>query len=128
MICFLFQKFRNISWWNEFFFVTLRIDKLCFLKMEEIYNLVFELEKKVLILKEKNEFLSKEISLLRNDFLLLEEKKNQIQADLEKKSTEYEILKLAKKLGNTPEERNQAKSKINWLIKEIDACILQLSK
>ena len=52
-------------------------------------------------------------------------KEKQLFNDLEKK---HQSLKIAKTIEGSKEDRRETKLKINALIREIDACIVQLSE
>tara|TARA_R110001583_G_scaffold58101_1_gene173419 strand:+ start:1498 stop:1788 length:291 start_codon:yes stop_codon:yes gene_type:complete len=72
-------------------------------------------------LKEENEILYNKIAVLENQ--IAEEK--QFINEIEKK---YQILKIAKTIEGSKEDRRETKLKINTLIREIDNCIAQLSE
>lgn len=93
-------------------------------KISQVVNLV-EDKLKVLLenynfLQEENEFLRAKLSILENQ--LTAEK--QLSKQLE---NEYQVLKIAKTIEGSREDRKETKLKINALIREIDACIVQLS-
>jgi cell division septum initiation protein DivIVA len=72
-------------------------------------------------LKEENEFLYKKIAGLESQ--IAKEKQNFI--DIE---NQYQLLKVAKTIEGSKEDSRETKLKINALIREIDACIAQLSE
>ena len=91
----------------------------------EAVNLV---ENKLKILLENYNFLKEENDLLYNKLAVLENqitKEKQLYNDLEKK---HQALKIAKTIEGSKEDRRETKLKINALIREIDACIVQLSE
>ena len=93
-------------------------------KISQVVNLV-EDKLKVLLenynfLQEENEFLRAKLSILENQ--LTAEK--QLSKQLE---NEYQVLKIAKTIEGSREDRKETKLKINALIREIDTCIVQLS-
>lgn len=91
----------------------------------ETVNLV---ENKLKILLENYNFLKEENDLLYNKLAVLENqitKEKQLYNDLEKK---HQSLKIAKTIEGSKEDRRETKLKINALIREIDACIVQLSE
>ena len=91
----------------------------------ETVNLV---ENKLKILLENYNFLKEENDLLYNKLAVLENqitKEKQLFNDLEKK---HQSLKIAKTIEGSKEDRRETKLKINALIREIDACIVQLSE
>ena len=71
-------------------------------------------------LKEENEALLQNNTKLQ---FLLQEKEQQIQ----KQNEEYGLLKVAKTIEGSKENKRNTKLKINALIREIDKCIIQLS-
>lgn len=91
----------------------------------EVVNLV---ENKLKILLENYNFLIEENDLLLNKLAVLESemsKEKQLYKNLEKK---YQVLKIAKTIEGSKEDRRETKLKINALIREIDTCITQLSE
>ena len=91
----------------------------------EVVNLVENKLKKLLenynFLKEENEFLLNKLASLEHK--ITQEK--QLNNELEKK---YQVLKIAKTIEGSKENRRETKLKINALIREIDTCITQLSE
>lgn len=91
----------------------------------QVVNLV-EDKLKVLLenynfLKEENELLYKKIAALETQIA----KEKQLNSDVEK---QYQLLKIAKTIEGSKEDTRETKLKINALIREIDACIAQLSE
>jgi len=74
-----------------------------------------------IFLKEENELLYSKIATLEHQI----DKEVQLFNDIEKK---YQTLKIAKTLEGSKEDRRETKLKINALIREVDACISQLSE
>ena len=72
-------------------------------------------------LKEENELLYKKITTLETQIT----KEKQINSEIEK---QYQLLKIAKTIEGSKEDTRETKLKINALIREIDACIVQLSE
>jgi len=91
----------------------------------EVVNLVEDKLKALLenyiFLKEESELLYNKVAVLENQ--IAEEK--QLFNELEKK---YQILKIAKTIEGSKEDRRETKLKINALIREVDLCINQLSE
>jgi hypothetical protein len=91
----------------------------------ETVNLV---ESKLKILLENYNFLKEENDLLYSKLAVLENqitKEKQLFNELENK---YQTLKIAKTIEGSKENTRETKLKINALIREIDACIVQLSE
>ena len=91
----------------------------------ETVNLV---ESKLKILLENYNFLKEENDLLYSKLAVLENqitKEKQLFNELENK---YQTLKIAKTIEGSKEDTRETKLKINALIREIDACIVQLSE
>ena len=91
----------------------------------ETVNLV---ESKLKILLENYNFLKEENDLLYSKLAVLENqitKEKQLFNELENK---HQTLKIAKTIEGSKEDTRETKLKINALIREIDACIVQLSK
>ncbi|MGV6846591.1 MAG: hypothetical protein ACWA42_10745 [Lutibacter sp.] len=86
-----------------------------------VENKIQHLLKKYNFLKQENDFLIRKISDLENQ--LAQDKI--IYSDLLEK---YKSLKFAKTIEGSKEDRRETKLKINALIREVDACIQQLSE
>lgn len=96
--------------------------------MSDITNVVNLVENKLKILLENYNFLKEENDYLLNKLASLEQKitqEKQLNNELEKK---YQVLKIAKTIEGSKEDRRETKLKINALIREIDTCITQLSE
>lgn len=91
----------------------------------QVVNLVENKLKKLLerysFLKEENEFLQTKITTLEQQIA----KEKQLFHEVEKK---YQTLKIAKTIEGSKEDRRETKLKINALIREVDACIAELSE
>jgi len=72
-------------------------------------------------LEQKNEQLQKELSKLQNRLNLLEQERLEL-------SQKNEQLRLANQFLSGQDENQEAKQKINSLIREIDKCIALLNK
>jgi hypothetical protein len=94
-------------------------------KIIEATNLLEDKFEKLLevyvFLKEENEFLYQRVVGLENQ---LTEKTEQ----LNEKESSYQLLKIAKTIEGSNESTRETKLKINALIREVDKCIVQLSK
>ena len=93
--------------------------------LTQVVNLV---EEKLKSLLENYSFLKEENELLYNKITTLEyqiAKDAQVFDEIEKK---YQTLKFAKTIEGSKEDRRETKLKINALIREVDACIVQLSE
>jgi hypothetical protein len=96
--------------------------------MSTITQVVNLVENKLKILLENYNFLKEENDLLYSKLAVLENeitKEKQLFNELEKK---YQTLKIAKTIEGSKENSRETKLKINALIREIDACIVQLSE
>ncbi|MBG7628822.1 MAG: hypothetical protein IZT56_00165 [Bacteroidetes bacterium] len=96
--------------------------------MSTITEAVDLVENKLKILLENYNFLKEENDLLYSKLAVLENqnaKEKQLLNELENK---YQTLKIAKTIEGSKENTRETKLKINALIREIDACIVQLSE
>jgi len=96
--------------------------------MSTIKEAVDLVENKLKILLENYNFLKEENDLLYSKLAVLENqnaKEKQLLNELENK---YQTLKIAKTIQGSKENTRETKLKINALIREIDACIVQLSE
>ena len=71
-------------------------------------------------LKEENEFLHQKLTNLETQLL-------ENQQQLEEKDKTYQLLKIAKTIEGSKENKRETKLKINALIRDIDKCIVQLN-
>ena len=96
--------------------------------MSNLNGVVNLFEKKLKTLLENYNFLKEENEILYNKIAILENqitKEKQVNIEIENK---YQILKIAKTIEGSKEDRRETKLKINALIREIDTCITQLSE
>jgi len=96
--------------------------------MSSITETVNFVENKLKILLETYNFIKEENDLLYNKLTVLENqitKEKQLFNELENK---HQTLKIAKTIEGSKEDTRETKLKINALIREIDACIVQLSE
>lgn len=96
--------------------------------MNNIAQAVNLVENKLEILLENYNFLKEENEFLHNKVAVLE---NQVAEETQKFNTienKFQALKIAKTIEGSKEDRRETKLKINALIREIDACITQLSE
>ena len=91
----------------------------------EVVNLV---ENKLKILLENYNFLKEENDLLLNKLAVLENEKSKEKELFKSLEKKYQVLKIAKTIEGSKEDRRETKLKINALIREIDTCITQLSE
>lgn len=96
--------------------------------MSSITQVVNSVENKLKMLLENYNFLKEENELLYKKIATLEAqvaKEKQLNSEVEK---QYQLLKIAKTIEGSKEDTRETKLKINALIREIDACIAQLSE
>jgi chromosome segregation ATPase len=96
--------------------------------MSTVTQVVNLIEEKLNSLLENYTFLKEENELLYSKITTLEHqiaKDEQLFNEIEKK---YQTLKIAKTLEGSKEDRRETKLKINASIREVDACISQLSE
>lgn len=80
-----------------------------------------KLMQKYNFLKEENELLYKKLAEMERKITL----EKQLNNDL---SNKYELLKIAKTIEGSKENKKETKLKINALVREIDLCIAQLNE
>ena len=95
--------------------------------MSNISQLVDLIEAKTVLLKKNIEALKEENESLKCINGLLEEKK-ECEHNLSELKKQNDALKVANRILGSKEHKTETKQKINALIREIDACIAQLSK
>lgn len=93
-----------------------------------IGELVILLEGKAVSLTEKVNELKSENQELKRIIEELSVQKESLLSEVAKWQDRVEALKMANSILGSNENKTQAKLKINALIREIDACIVQLSK
>ncbi|MFJ1424694.1 hypothetical protein ACILD6_01190 [Capnocytophaga canimorsus] len=96
--------------------------------MGHTYQLVESLKQKVVSLGKQFESLREENQNLRSSIESLEQKKSEFEKQLILWRERYDTLKVANSILGSNENKTEAKLKINALIREIDACIVQLSE
>ena len=95
--------------------------------MSDIHNLVELLEQKIVLIQEKIELLTQEKLALNIQLSQMEAEHSQLQEEANKWKKKYESLKIANTILGSDKNKTETKFKINALIREIDACIIQLS-
>lgn len=95
--------------------------------MDKINTLVAELELKLPLLVTKIKGLEQENDTLKAKIVQMNEEKQQLKETVQKYKEKYDALKVANTILGSHEDKTEAKLKINALIREIDACIAQLS-
>lgn len=96
--------------------------------MSSLTQVVNLLEDKLNDLLENYKFLKEENELLFSKLATLEHQKVMDLQKFEELKTKYQTLKIAKTIEGSREDRRETKLKINALIREVDACIAQLSE
>ena len=96
--------------------------------MSSISELADLLTDRVLLLKEKIDKLEQENDKLRREVLQLEQAELRAKEETAEVKGENEALKVANRILGSKDHKKETKLKINSLIREIDACIVQLSK
>ena len=86
------------------------------------------LESKIILLLNKLKRNHLDLKTLRDQNLLLEFQKNELENQIKSFKEENKSLKIANNLLGSNEGRTQTKAKINSLIKEVDYCISQLTE
>lgn len=84
------------------------------------------LENKVLIINQKYKSLVHDYAKLMEKYTLLEAKYDEEREKNQKLLEEQKKIKLESAISGNPEHNRLMKSHINRLIKEIDACMVQL--
>lgn len=95
--------------------------------MDKINTLVAKLELKLPLLVTKIKGLEQENDTLKAKIVQMNEEKQQLKETVHKYKEKYDALKVANTILGSDEDKTEAKLKINALIREIDACIAQLS-
>ncbi|MDO4782943.1 MAG: hypothetical protein Q4A09_06990 [Capnocytophaga felis] len=96
--------------------------------MSNISNLVELLEEKATSLKGKVDRLKSENQKLIQTIEILTQEKEILEKEILVWKEKNEAAKIANSILGSNENKTKAKLKINALIREIDACIAQLSK
>jgi hypothetical protein len=98
------------------------------LHMSDLKEIVGSLENKVSKLVNYLEGLKKDKSTLNNEFLSMSEAHEKALSNATYWEEKYNALKLAQSMLGSDQNTTEAKLKINTLIKELDYCIVALSK
>ena len=96
--------------------------------MSSISQLVDLVEEKVLLLRSEKVHLEAENETLRRNIAKLHTEKEAAENSLQELKKQNDALKVSNRILGSKEHTTETKLKINALIKEIDACILQLLK
>lgn len=96
--------------------------------MSELNQIIDSIEIKFAKLIQKLSTLESSNNDLEKRLLRAEEALKEKEKELSQLQTQYESLKLANSLLGSDENKRDTKLKINSLIREIDQCIVQLSK
>ena len=86
------------------------------------------LESKIIVLLNKLKKNHLDLKTLKDQNLLLEFQKNELENQIKSFKEENKSLKIANNLLGSNEGKTQTKAKINSLIKEVDYCISQLTE
>lgn len=96
--------------------------------MSNISNLVELLEEKTTSLRDKVSELKSENQRLNQIIEMLTNEKQALENEILVWKEKTDAIKIANSILGSNENKTEAKLKINALIREIDACIVQLSK
>lgn len=96
--------------------------------MSNISNLVELLEEKATSLRDKINDLKTENQQLVQAIEMLTNEKQALEREVLAWKGKNDAIKIANSILGSNENKTEAKLKINALIREIDACIVQLSK
>tara|TARA_A100001035_G_C27387983_1_gene323040 strand:+ start:62 stop:343 length:282 start_codon:yes stop_codon:yes gene_type:complete len=93
-----------------------------------VENFIKKIEKKIALLIEK-------YNSVRDEKIILEKKNNELFVELEQKAKQIKILedkikiiKISKSVDSSSEDVYKTKHKINEYVREIDKCLVLLSK
>ena len=96
--------------------------------MSSLTQVVNLLEHKLNDLLENYQFLKEENELLYTKLTTLEHQSALEMQKFKELEEKYKTLKIAKTIEGSKEDRRETKLKINALIREVDACINELSE
>ncbi len=82
---------------------------------------------KVYLLLEKNRKLETEVAQLKTQIAKIEQTNVQLQKEKEDLNQNINVLKLAKGVGLSDEERSEVKKQIKHYINEIDDCLAKIN-
>ena len=88
--------------------------------VDSLENRISKLLHKMELLKQQNQELSEELTVCKH-------KNDQLHQQVANWEWRYNALKLTNSMLGSNDNKTEAKLKINTLIREIDACIAQLS-
>jgi len=96
--------------------------------MSDIHQLVTLLEEKTMAAQKKYQAIIAQNKSLSQTVEKLQLENQQFQEELIALKEQNQTLKIANRILGSKEHPKEVKLKINTLIREIDACIVQLSK
>lgn len=83
---------------------------------------------KIRLILERNQSLEKEVGQLRASLERMESHKNQLLREKEALNNQINVLKLAKGVGLSEQDRVEVKKQIKHYINEIDDCLAKMSE
>jgi hypothetical protein len=83
---------------------------------------------KIRLILERNQSLEKEVGQLRASLERMESHKNQLLKEKEVLINQINVLKLAKGVGLSEQDRVEVKKQIKHYINEIDDCLAKMSE
>lgn len=95
--------------------------------MKELNNKWDKIVAKVHLLLEKNQKLEQEVAQLKSQLDKLEQSKVDLQKEKEDLNQSINVLKLAKGVGLSEQERAEVKNQIKHYINEIDVCLAKIN-
>ncbi|GLB54062.1 hypothetical protein NBRC110019_31030 [Neptunitalea chrysea] len=96
--------------------------------MDSIVGVVNSLENKIVLLLQKLDEVTELNKQLSEELENAQKKQNKLHEAIEEWEDKYNTLKIAGSMLGSTSDNNEAKLKINTLIREIDQCIVQLSE
>ncbi|MBU2525112.1 MAG: hypothetical protein RQ735_01385 [Flavobacteriaceae bacterium] len=96
--------------------------------MSELSQLVVDVDNKLNKLIIKQQQLLIENKQLRNDLAIYKRQISEQASEVEALQKQIESLRIASTISGSDAFKHETKNKINTLVREIDNCIIQLSK
>jgi len=96
--------------------------------MSKIVEAIHSLEDTLKVVLTNYEFLKEENEILLQNVARLQSQTRKDQQLLADQNKKFDLLKIAKTIDGSNESTRETKLQINALIREIDACIVQLSE
>lgn len=90
-------------------------------------NIIATLEANIEELLERYDFLQKENQILSNNYFALQQSNKSLEDEVSFYKDQLQVIKIAKTIGGSEGYKKDTKTKIDFLVAEIEQCIKELN-